>query len=301
MALKVWKNKGWYFKYKDHNIFYLDEGSGEVVVLIHGFPASSWEWHKLWPLLKNRFRLVTLDMIGFGFSDKPCKHNYAIGSQADLLEAFLQDLAPNGVHIVASDYGDSVALELLVRHSEREKKQHKGLSIHSLCLLNPGLFPETYQPLPIQKLLGGQQGRFLASFMGKTRLNKYFETVFAKNTQLSKDEVDEFWELLTNGNGKRVLHSLAGYIEERVRYRDRWLGALRNTNIPVKLIAGGADPVSGKATAIRCKELIPEADTVLLEDVGHYPHIEAPQLVKEHYFGFMSPTPKERFDKQPVI
>ena len=106
---------------------------------------------------------------------------------------------------------------------------------------------------------------------------------------------------MTAGNGKKALHSLAGYVEERVRCRERWLGALRNTIIPVKLIAGSADPVSGRATSIRCKELMPEANTVLLEDVGHYPHIEAPQLVSKHYFEFMTPAPKERFDKQPAI
>ena len=287
MALKVWRNKGWYFKYKDHNIFYIDEGKGEVLVLIHGFPTASWDWHKLWPVLKSKFHLITLDMLGFGFSDKPLKHHYSIHGQADLFEAILSDLGVTDIHILAHDYGDTVTQELLARYLERRDNGQKGLNIHSVCMLNGGLFPEMHRPLRIQKLLLGPLGRFLLPFMGRDRLHKNLNAIFGKNTQPSENEVDEFWELLTHKSGKNVVRRLIRYMNERVQYRERWLQALQKADIPLRLLIGDADPVSGKQIACRFKELIPAPDVVLLDDIGHYPQVEAPELVLKHYFQFV--------------
>jgi len=78
MTLEQWKSKGQFFDYKTHQIFNIDEGSGGVVLLVHGFPTASWDWWQLWEPLTSRYRVITLDMIGFGFSDKPKKYHYNI-------------------------------------------------------------------------------------------------------------------------------------------------------------------------------------------------------------------------------
>ena len=300
MALKIWKNKGWYFKYRDHNIFYLDEGNGEVIVFIHGFPTASWDWHKLWPSLKSSYHLITLDMIGFGFSEKPLRYNYTIHDQADLFETILLDLGVRDVHILAHDYGDTVAQELMARYIERKNTGQNGLNLRSVCLLNGGLFPEVYQPLRIQKLLKGPMGKFLSRLMGKGRFQKNFKAIFGKNTQPSPNEIDEFWDLITFRDGKRVVHRLIRYMDERLRHRKRWLQALQEADVPLKLIVGGADPVSGKQVAGRFRDLIPNPDIVLLKDIGHYPHIEAPELVLKHYLQFVNPGRKASLNKEPA-
>ena len=300
MALKIWRNKGWYFKYRDHNIFYLDEGNGEVIVFIHGFPTASWDWHKLWTLLKSSYHLITLDMIGFGFSEKPLRYNYTIHDQADLFETILLDLGVKDIHILAHDYGDTVAQELMARYIERKNTGQNGLNVRSVCLLNGGLFPEVYQPLRIQKLLKGPLGRFLTGLMGKGRFQKNFKAIFGKNTQPSQNEIDEFWDLITFRNGKRVVHRLIRYVDERLSHRKRWLQALQEADIPLRLIVGAADPVSGKQMAGRFRDLIPNPDIVLLEDIGHYPHIEAPELVLKHYLQFVNPDRKASLNKEPA-
>ena len=77
MTLDSWKNKGEYFDYNTHQIFNIDEGMGEVILLIHGFPTASWDWWRMWERLTANYRILTLDMIGFGFSSKPRKHPYS--------------------------------------------------------------------------------------------------------------------------------------------------------------------------------------------------------------------------------
>uniref|UniRef100_A0A2K5M5J7 AB hydrolase-1 domain-containing protein n=1 Tax=Cercocebus atys TaxID=9531 RepID=A0A2K5M5J7_CERAT len=75
LALHSWKSSGKFFTYKGRPIFYRDSvdvvGSPEIVVLLHGFPTSSYDWYKIWEGLTLRFhRVIALDFLGFGFSDK---------------------------------------------------------------------------------------------------------------------------------------------------------------------------------------------------------------------------------------
>ncbi|MEM6698837.1 MAG: alpha/beta fold hydrolase, partial [Bacteroidota bacterium] len=84
--LKTWKASGKNFQYKNQfNIFYQEEGQGEAILLLHGFPTASWDWNKIWKSLAVDYQLIAPDFIGFGFSDKPRKYNYSILDQADLV------------------------------------------------------------------------------------------------------------------------------------------------------------------------------------------------------------------------
>ena len=78
--LERWRESGDYLQYQSRNIFYHDSGgtSSDVILMMHGFPTSSWDWRFLWQDLKQDHRLVALDMLGFGFSDKPKQHQYSI-------------------------------------------------------------------------------------------------------------------------------------------------------------------------------------------------------------------------------
>ena len=68
--LQSWNNKGRYSELCGHSIFYIDEGEPDkpAILLIHGFPTSSWDWQAIWNSLSKGYRLISLDMLGFGFS-----------------------------------------------------------------------------------------------------------------------------------------------------------------------------------------------------------------------------------------
>src|SRR5262245_59196885 len=119
MQLAEWQRGAARFDYRGYPIFYRDDGRGPAVVCIQGFPTASWDWHKLWPALTARFRVIALDMIGFGLSAKPRAYDYSLRDQAALHEALLAALGIGEAHILAHDYGDSVAQELLARHNTR--------------------------------------------------------------------------------------------------------------------------------------------------------------------------------------
>lgn len=117
IPLCVWRKRGQTFVFGGQTLRYWAAGQGEPLLLIHGFPTASWDWHYLWQPLAQRYRVIACDMLGFGDSAKPVNHDYSLLEQADLQQALLAHLnVDQPVHILAHDYGDSVAQELLARH-----------------------------------------------------------------------------------------------------------------------------------------------------------------------------------------
>lgn len=267
-----WTLSGQFLDFNDHQIFWKQAGSktSPSLLLIHGFPTSSWDWHHLWDDLARDFHVVTLDMLGFGLSDKPRKHQYRMAEQADIFETLLTQLNVSEYHILAHDYGDTVAQELLARFDSGASKQ----TIKSVCLLNGGIFPETHQPLLIQKLLLSPIGALIGRLTSYRTIATNLRKICAR--PLADDELKTFWELMQHNNGRRVVHKIIRYMVERVENRERWVGALQNYSVPLRFIVGLEDPISGAHVAVRYRELIPDPDIVELPGVGHYPQVEAP-------------------------
>lgn len=271
-----------------HSIFYRYAGSGpEALLLLHGFPTASWDWHRLWPGLAQRFRVLAPDFLGLGFSAKPPGHDYSVMEQADIVEDLLRQLGIFEAHLLAHDYGDTVAQELLARAEDRHGRNSAGLKILSLCFLNGGLFPETHRARPIQRLLLTPLGSLLGRLYGKRAFARSFREIFGPGSQPTEEEIGHYWELVSDGGGQRLLHRLLRYIPERRANRERWVGAMQRTAIPLLLIDGAVDPVSGAHMAARFRELVPQADVRLLEDIGHYPQMEAPDDTLRAYLDFV--------------
>jgi pimeloyl-ACP methyl ester carboxylesterase len=290
MPLADWQKGGEFFEHNGMRIFTRAAGQGQALLLIHGFPTASWDWSPLWDPLMRRFRTLTLDMVGYGFSDKPLEFDYLIASQADVCEAYLERQGVTEYHILAHDYGDTVAQELLARHLKRKSKQ----KLLSECFLNGGLFPEMHRARFVQKLLLTPLGSWVARRMTKEKLARSLNAILGE-TKFTDDEIDGFWELLTHNDGRKVVPKLIRYIPQRRDNRDRWVGALENSNIPLRLINGADDPVSGAHMVRHYRKLVPRADSVLLRGVGHYPQVEAPDAVLRYFLEFHDMLPSTLF------
>lgn len=286
IKLERWRRKARFVDIAGRRIACWTSGEEEderpCLLLLHGFPTSSWDWSAMWAGLEARFRLVALDMLGFGLSEKPRGIAYSILDQADLQEAMLERLGVGEAHLLAHDYGDTVAQELLARAREGAL----SFSVKSACLLNGGLFPDLHRARPAQKLALTPLGPLIGAFMTKAWLRRAFDAVYGPRTKPSDAEIDGHWALLREGGGVRVLHSLLNYIRERRRFERRWTDALLQASAPVRLIIGGADPVSGGHLYRYWLETAPNADAVLFDDIGHYPHTEAPEETLNAFFDF---------------
>ena len=281
IALADWRAQGRGVSFNGQAIRYWTAGQGEPLLLIHGFPTASWDWHYLWQPLAQRYRVIACDMLGFGYSAKPRGHRYSLLEQADLQQALLAHLGiAEPVHVLAHDYGDSVAQELVARHQEGR------IRLASCVFLNGGLFPETHRAVLMQKLLLGPLGPLLARLFSRATLAKNFAKVFGPHTQPSEAELGGFWELIAHNEGPKIMHLLIRYILDRRVNRERWVTAMQQTRVPLRVIDGAVDPISGAHMVERYRELIESPDTVLLPAIGHYPQTEAPAQVLAHYLEF---------------
>jgi pimeloyl-ACP methyl ester carboxylesterase len=276
VTLNAWRAAGSTFAWRGHEIFARVHGTGDVAyVCVHGFPTASFDWAPLWPALTAQHaHVVTLDMLGFGFSSKPRGHAYSLMEQMDLHEAFLASRGVTQVHLLAHDYGVSVAQEWLARNLEG-----RAPTLRTVTLLNGGLFPETHRPTMTQRLLLSPLGPLVSRLMNEERFAKAFSIVFGPSTKPTRDELHDFWRLVAHNQGHRIAHALIRYIPERRANRARWVGALTSTQVPLRLINGPEDPVSGAHMVARYREVVPNADVVLLPGIGHYPQVEAPDEV----------------------
>ncbi len=282
LTLDHWRAAARFLDFEGHRIAYWTAGSGRPLLLVHGFPTSSWDWHRVWEPLAARHTLVACDLLGFGLSDKP-RSGYSIHRQADLQASLLARLGLDDCDALVHDYGVSVGQELLARQTDGALPFRIG----RMLFLNGGLFPGLHRPRLIQKLGASPLGPLVSLLMNRRRFARSFVEVFGPHTRPSEAELDAFWALIAHGDGHRRTHALLGYMHDRVRHAARWVGALSATEVPLLLVNGGADPVSGAHVHAHWRQVLPQAGALLLPQIGHYPQTEAPAAVVEAALAFL--------------
>ena len=284
MNLNEWRQNGNYFDYRGNRIFYrFDENSKEVLLCLHGFPSSSFDYHKIRDKFRLRFSVLAFDMIGYGFSDKPTDFDYTTFNQVDILQSLIESLQIEKLHVLAHDYGNTITQELLARAEENRL----NFSIETICFLNGALFPETHRPITAQKLLISPLGFLFGRLISDAKFKKSLATVFGAESQPTEAELNDFVKVFKYNDGKRIAHKLIRYMIERKKYRFRWVGAIQKMKQPFRFINGLDDKVSGAHLVKRFREVVPhQTDIIELENIGHYPHFEVPETVTEKYFEF---------------
>lgn len=254
-------------------------GNGGWCTLLHGFPTSSFDWHDAWPALADEHRLLAFDFLGFGDSDKPVAHTYSIHEQADLTEALWRLHGVERTALLVHDYGVSVAQELLAR----QRDGALAVAIERAVFLNGGLYPELHRPQPGQLLLlDPETGPQIAKLMTAETFGRSLLPTFAPGHPPSAEDLADAWASVERRGGPAVAHLLIRYIRDRERHRDRWVDALERSDLPRAFVWGMLDPVSGAHMAERIAIGLPEAELVRLGDVGHWPQLEAPDVVVPH-------------------
>jgi pimeloyl-ACP methyl ester carboxylesterase len=274
--VREWAERGRDEIFRDRHIHLFErEGSGIPLVLLHGFPSSSYDWRGLLPAAAPN-PVLAFDFLGFGLSAKPRDHTYTLGWQADLTEALVERHFGSGpVFVVAHDMGTSVATELFARDLEGAL----GIGIAGALLFNGSIVLERATLTRSQKLLRGPFGPLAARLANERVFRREFGALFSPGHPLSDTETADQWALITHGGGRGLGHKLIHYLDERVRYADRWHGAVRDWNGPLSFAWGLHDPVATVSVLDALVELRPEAPVDRLAELGHYPQIEDPVAI----------------------
>lgn len=286
-AIAAWQSRGRRVRALGDEAFVLDEGpksDPEPLLVLHGFPSSGFDFHLALPRLSAGRRIVIHDHLGFGLSDKPERYSYSLHEQADAAIAVWRALGIERGHLLAHDYGTSVATELLARRAN-------GLlpiNLSSVTLCNGSVHLELAHLTPSQRLLRSPLlGPLFARVAQKPIFKAQLRKILGDPASVSDEELDWMWTLMIRDGGRERLPIISGYLDERVRFRHRWTAALLAFDGPAHVLWGRLDPVAVSAIAERLSTEVCRARVTWLDRLGHYPMLEDPAAWSDAALAFL--------------
>jgi pimeloyl-ACP methyl ester carboxylesterase len=265
----------------DHRISLLEAGTGAPVVAIHGLGATKASFLATVAALAPRFRVIALDLPGFGDSDKPVGAPYDARYFATAVVQLLDTLGLERAHVIGNSLGGRVALELGLRAPDRAERlallapsmawRRKRPWAPALRLVRPELGVLPHAPRPVVE-------RVLDRFMPEAR------------TGWAAAGVDEFLRSFLTPRGRAAFYATARqiYLEEP-EGEDGFWPRLRRLEVPALFVWGRRDTLVPLAFARHVSEAVPAAQHLEL-DCGHVPQMERPRETHEAIERFFTHT-----------
>jgi pimeloyl-ACP methyl ester carboxylesterase len=279
--LQEWEARGRRITVDGRQVFVIDEPptageSGDPVLVLHGFPTSSYDWKAVVdPLRAAGRRVVLFDYLGFGLSDKP-DVRYSVRGYADTTEAVAAATGLERVVLATHDLGNSVGGEILRRSLDGEL----GFEVTNRIITNGSIYMDLVQLTAGQEmLLAAEDARIDLAALGIDPAVGFKGGVagtFARPDALPDDELQVHFELAAYQDGHQLLPRTIRYIEDRRKEERRYTAAIEEHPSSLNIVWGKLDPVARYPMAERLAGLRPDATFVTLEDVAHYPMLEAP-------------------------
>ena len=269
---------------RGHKInYHYRKGSGDsVICFLHGYPTSSYEYIEVMKLIPEEYSVIAHDHLGFGKSAKPVNHDYLLTEQADICLGLYESLGIKNAHLVAHDYGTSVATEIIARDNE----SNLDINLKSITLCNGSMLIDMAELRIIQRLLKSKCfGPIVARMSSARTFHRNMRNIWFDKTKYEQETMQIHWELLVGDGGKKVLPKITRYINQRYENYDRWIGALKESQRPFHILWAANDPVAVVEMAHKLDQIISESTLTIIEECGHYPMIEKCELWTEKVVG----------------
>jgi pimeloyl-ACP methyl ester carboxylesterase len=268
-----------------HSVAYRTAGEGPVVVLVHGMAGSSDTWRHVLPALARRFTVVAPDLLGHGETAKP-RGEYSVSAHANVLRDLLAALGHERATFIGQSLGGGIVMQIAYQFPERCERlvlvSSGGLGREVSPLLRGLSVPGVEQLFPLvcsTALLNA--GRRLAAWLGDTfvRPGPVVEEIWRSYVALADDE--------TRRAFFRTLRSVIDARGQTVCAIDRlYLASL----VPTLIVWGTRDSLIPMSHGLGAHATIPGSRLVLFDDVGHFPHCEAPERFVETVVQFIDTT-----------
>ncbi len=245
-------------------LHYRDEGTGPPVVLLHANFASLVMWEPWARELRDRYRVVRLDMTSHGLTGADPTGDYGMPRTVALLQGFLDAREIDSAVFVGTSIGGTTAIRLAAAEPRR---------VRALVLINPGAI-EGKRMRPGRERIPGWAS-ILTVYTPRAAAKYLLTHAFGDPSKVTDDMVDEWWEMWRHeGNRKAILERLGQYQATDI---DAQLAGVRS---PVLLVWGERDPQTPLEQAEELRGLLTQAPSVqlaVLPGVGHMAVQEAPR------------------------
>lgn len=244
-------------------------GGGEPIVLLHGFPTSGHLWHEVVPLAPPGHRVVVLDLLGYGRSDRPLGRGVTLADHARRVLDVLDQLGINYACVVGHDVGGGVAQVLAIKHPER---------VSRLCLINSVAYDEwptrdvklARAMLPLTRHL---PPTWLLSILRTDLLRGY------SDHERGSHAIEKYVRPFSSAEGRDAFmeHLLALDSAETAALAPR----LKDIVAPTAILWGQHDPFLPAALGRRLHDAIPRSTFDVIPTVRHFTPEEAPTKVAD--------------------
>jgi|TARA_B110000967_G_scaffold189553_1_gene213356 pimeloyl-ACP methyl ester carboxylesterase len=289
-----WSSGGSFFNWQSNNtkalelnIFYRTFGDidNPAIVMIHGWPTSSYDFKELIAELENDFYIAVIDTPGYGFSDKPRgNYKYSILDDARLLDFFIKDILKlSRFTLLTHDKGDTVGFAFLNLYQQAISPKYQ---IDQHIIMNGGIY------LPLAKLSAGQKyfpipvfGYFMTRVIfTPDRFTSELAKIYLP--ELNSEEQLNISSIFQYQGGTTVLPKTLRYIQDRKKYEETWLKVLAQSDIPITLIWGKLDPIAKTEIADfvwnnYLRNGNAEASYWQLPCSSHYPQNDQPKIIAQ--------------------
>jgi pimeloyl-ACP methyl ester carboxylesterase len=274
--IRDWQSLGTTRSLAGHDIFVLDLPPGssdplEPLLIIHGYPTSSFDFAAVAGRLAHSRRVVLLDLLGYGLSAKP-DVNYTMALQADIVAALTAELGLERLALLTHDMGDTVGGELLARQMEGTWP----VEVTRRVVTNGSIYIDMAHLTNGQQLLLSLPDEVIAEGLAPDRdaLARSLVATLARSN--SHVDMSAHGELIEHDGGNRMLARTIRYIEERRANERRFTGAIETHPSPLTIVWGPEDPIAVAAMADHLKSVRPDAELWWIKGAGHYPQLEDP-------------------------
>ena len=249
-------------------------GTGPDLVLAHGWPWSSYSWHRVIPALAERFRVHWYDMPGYGRSEKRAEQRTSLDVQGQVFAEMLDHWGLTRPRVVAHDFGGATTLRAHLLH---------GCDYERYVLMN------VVAMRPWGSDFFDHVGRHVAAFQGlPPHIHRALVEAYIKGALVSEIAAEDLENLvapwLTEEGAASFYRQFAQADERYTAEVEPMYGDLR---CPVKIVWGEDDPWIPLARAEALHALMPAAAFVTLTGVGHMPQLEAPDAVTRAVLAFL--------------
>lgn len=268
-----------YFAVNGHQLHYIDEGSGETLLFVHGTPSWSFDFRNVIKALKNDYRCIAIDHIGFGLSDKPAEYDYSTSNHSNTLETFIQEKDLKNITLVAHDFGGPIALNAAIRHPERFSR---------LIVLNSWLWSSEGDPdfIKFSKILKSP----LLPFLYK-RLNfspRFVLPASFGDKKPGKAILRHYIKPFANSRQRNGALAFArSLLNDQSWFEKLWQQKEAITHLPVLFIWGMKDPVIKPHNLDKFVSGFVNARVEKMETCGHFPQEEEPGEVARAILNFL--------------
>jgi len=252
-----------------HTVVYLEGGSGEPLVLIHGFGANKDNWLQIAPLLTPHYHLVIPDLPGFGESTRSDSATYSADDQLRRLRAFVENLGLDGVHLGGNSMGGWLAGLYTARHPSEVKSQ---------WLLAPAGVASAQPSVLFEGIERGDNALLVESPKDFSRL---MEMCFTKVPYVPQ----AFSRCLCEQNMRDQPFN-AKIFDELAIEPPKLEQELADSEVKTQILWGDGDQILHCSGAAILGDVIPNAQTIVMEKMGHCPMLERPQETARLYLKF---------------